>query len=181
MRRLILAVACLAALSACEQESSVVRAIQKQETAEMATASDFMAQAREKPGVQVTASGLAYEIVTPSSDQSLPMPTADAVVLAHYEGTLPDGQVFDSSFSRGQPAEFPLSRVIPGWTEGLQHVRPGDEVIFYIPPELGYGPAGSPPRIPPNSALKFRIQLLAVAFPDGRIVYAPGLSPEGGN
>ena len=131
-----------------------------------------MEEQRGRTGVQSTPSGLAYEFVRHSPMENLPLTPEGAVVLTHYEGKLPDGTVFDSSFESGQPAQFPLNGVIPGFAEALRLMRPGDELIAYIPAEIGYGAQGSPPAIPPNSALRFRIQLLAYARPDGTIVPA---------
>lgn len=170
-----------AALAACsEQDSGVMRAIARQEAGEQQAAERFLEQMRTMPGVTQTQSGLLYRVVRESPDPSLPSPGPASPVLVHYEGKLPDGTVFDSSYARGQPAQFPLNQVIPGWTEGVQLMRPGDEYVFYIPPELGYGPQGSPPRIPPNSALEFRVELLALQGADGAVVAAPGLEPSGG-
>ena len=80
----------------------------------------------------------------------------------HYTGMLTDGKVFDSSVDRGQPATFPLNRVIPGWTEGLQLMQQGGTAVFYIPSELAYGKQGAPGTIPPDSDLIFAVQLLGV-------------------
>lgn len=118
----------------------------------------FMEENAEKSGVQTTASGLQYEIVEEGSG---PKPAEDSQVMVHYEGRLVNGEVFDSSRERGSPAEFGLRQVIPGWTEGLQLMKEGGKATFYIPPELGYGPGGTP-SIPPNSVLIFDVELLEV-------------------
>ncbi len=89
-------------------------------------------------------------------------PTATDTVTVHYRGTLIDGTEFDSSYGRGEPATFPLDRVIPGWTEGLQLMRPGAKYRLFVPPELAYGERGAPPKIGPNSALVFEVELLSV-------------------
>jgi peptidylprolyl isomerase/FKBP-type peptidyl-prolyl cis-trans isomerase FklB len=81
--------------------------------------------------------------------------------------------VFDSSFERGQPAQFPLAGVVPGFSEAIQQMRPGDEVLATFPAELGYGAEGQPPVIPGGAALQFRIVLLAFQGADGRVVEAP--------
>lgn len=122
--------------------------------------SSYLAANKEKPGVQVTESGLQYEILAAGEGEH---PTKDDLVLVHYEGRLPDGTVFDSSHEHGQPAAFGVSDVIPGWTEGLQLMRPGGKARFVIPPELGYGARGAGGVIPPNSALEFDVELLAIA------------------
>lgn len=114
---------------------------------------------KEKPGVITTASGLQYQVLTEGKGTR---PTRTDTVAVHYEGKLIDGTVFDSSYSRGQPAVFPLDKVIPGWTEGVQLMTPGSKYRFTIPPELGYGAAGAPGAIPPNSVLLFDVELLAV-------------------
>ncbi len=120
----------------------------------------FLEENREKEGVQETASGLQYKVIEEGDGES---PTAQNVVRVHYEGTLIDGEVFDSSYERDQPAEFPLNRVIPGWTEGVQLMSEGATYEFYIPAELAYGaqpPQGSP--IGPNETLIFKVELLEV-------------------
>ena len=119
----------------------------------------YMSAHKGKPGVKTTASGLQYEVLTEGNG---PMPVATDTVAVHYEGKLLDGTVFDSSIARGQPAEFPLNRVIPGWTEGVQLMKVGSVYVFTVPPELGYGPQGAGGVIPPNAVLIFRIELLGV-------------------
>jgi FKBP-type peptidyl-prolyl cis-trans isomerase len=106
-----------------------------------------------------TASGLAFEVIREGEGKS---PAATNTVTTHYAGWLTDGKLFDGSFQRGQPASFPLNRVIKGWTEGLQLMKPGAIYKFVIPPELGYGAEGSPPTIPPSSTLVFLVQLVSV-------------------
>jgi FKBP-type peptidyl-prolyl cis-trans isomerase FkpA/FKBP-type peptidyl-prolyl cis-trans isomerase FklB len=120
----------------------------------------FLVSNREKPGVKTTESGLQVEMLAAGEG---PTPTATDTVLVHYEGRLADGTVFDSSYQRGQPAAFGVSDVIPGWTEGLQLMRPGGKARFTIPPELGYGAAGAGGVIPPNAVLVFDVELLAIA------------------
>lgn len=105
-----------------------------------------------------TASGLEYEILTPGDDAG--SPAADSMVTVHYAGRLTDGTEFDSSYRRGQPATFPLDRVIPGWTEGLQLMSRGAKFRFTLPSELGYGARGAPPRIPPHAVLEFDVELI---------------------
>ena len=107
-----------------------------------------------------TASGLRYVIVKPGEGTS-PGPTSEVTV--HYTGMLTNGTVFDSSVSRGEPTSFPLNRVIPGWTEGLQLMKPGGVAVFFIPGDLAYGEQGQPGAgIEPNATLIFGVELLSV-------------------
>jgi FKBP-type peptidyl-prolyl cis-trans isomerase FkpA len=91
-----------------------------------------------------------------------PSPSATDVVKVHYHGTFSDGRVFDSSVQRGEPASFPLNRVIPCWTQGLQQMKVGGKAKLTCPPELAYGERGAPPTIPPNSTLTFEVELLGI-------------------
>lgn len=109
---------------------------------------------------QSTASGLKYKIVREGDPSK--KPTRSDSVLAHYKGWLDDGTIFDSSYDRGEPTPFPLSGVIPGWTEGLQLIGEGGEIELEIPSDLGYGPGGMPGAIPPNATLHFKIELIEV-------------------
>jgi peptidylprolyl isomerase/FKBP-type peptidyl-prolyl cis-trans isomerase FklB len=120
----------------------------------------FLAKNAKQPGVVTLPDGLQYKIVTsgPAGGQH---PKVTDEVKVNYEGKLLTGEVFDSSFARGQPAAFPLEGLIPGWIEALQLMRPGDEWILWTPPALGYGDEAKGP-IPANSVLQFRIQLLDV-------------------
>ena len=118
----------------------------------------FMLENRVKEGVVVTDSGLQYKVVEMGDG---PRPAATDRVTVHYRGTLLNGQEFDSSYSRNQPATFQLDQVIPGWTEGVQLMPVGSKFMFYIPPNLGYGEAGGGP-IGPNSTLIFEVELLGV-------------------
>jgi FKBP-type peptidyl-prolyl cis-trans isomerase FklB len=108
---------------------------------------------------KTTASGLRYMVLKRGTNSASPAVTN--LVRARYHGTLLDGTVFDSSVQRGEPATFPVNRVVPGWTEGLQLMKVGDTFKFEIPANLAYGPA-SPPGIPPNSALVLEVELLEI-------------------
>jgi FKBP-type peptidyl-prolyl cis-trans isomerase FklB len=119
----------------------------------------FLAKNKEKPGVNVTPSGLQYEVVTMGTG---PKPTSDNVVKVNYAGKLIDGTEFDSSYKRNAPAQFPLGGVIPGWTEGLQLMPVGSKFIFYIPEKLGYGSRGAGDAIKPFSTLIFEVELLEI-------------------
>lgn len=116
----------------------------------------FMARNRTVPGVITTASGLQYQVLRQGSG---PRPRYTERVRVNYEGRLLDGTVFDSSYQRGQPAEFPLNQVIAGWTEGLTLMPVGAKYRFWIPASLGYGENGSPPNIGPNEVLVFEVEL----------------------
>lgn len=112
-----------------------------------------------REGVRTTGSGLQYEVLREGTGRA---PAVTSVVRVHYEGKLTDGKIFDSSIRRGEPAEFPLNRVIRGWTEGLQLMKEGAKFRFVIPPELAYGAHGAPPAIGPDATLIFDVELLAV-------------------
>lgn len=118
----------------------------------------FLAENKNKPGVKTTKSGLQYEVIKEGKGAS---PKATDVVKVHYSGTLIDGTKFDSSYDRGEPAEFPLNGVIPGWTEGLQLMKVGGKNKLYIPSDLAYGPQGRP-SIPGNSTLIFEVELIEI-------------------
>jgi FKBP-type peptidyl-prolyl cis-trans isomerase FkpA/FKBP-type peptidyl-prolyl cis-trans isomerase FklB len=121
----------------------------------------FLAENKSKPGVKTTASGLQYLVLTEGKRKS---PKATDTVTVHYKGTLIDGTQFDSSYDRGQPAEFPLDRVIKGWTEGLQTMKVGGKSRLFVPSDIAYGPQGRP-GIPPNSTLIFDVELVDIAKP----------------
>lgn len=120
---------------------------------------DFLAENAKREGVKVTESGLQYEVIEATLGQK---PKATDKVKVHYEGTLPDGTVFDSSYRRGEPITFGLNQVIKGWTEGLQLMSIGSKYKLYIPYQLGYGAQGAGASIPPYSALVFTVELLGI-------------------
>lgn len=119
----------------------------------------YLAENAKKEGVKVTASGLQYEVIKEGTGKK---PAATDTVSVHYEGTLINGQVFDSSIRRGQPVEFPLNRVIPGWTEGVQLMSVGSKYRFVIPSNLAYGEHGAGGAIGPNETLIFEVELLDI-------------------
>lgn len=121
----------------------------------------FLTEIKNKAGVVSLPSGLIYEIVQPGAGD-FPKPTDSVKV--HYTGKLIDGSVFDSSVQRGEPAEFPLDQVVPGWTEGLQKINKGGKIKLYVPPHLAYGDDGRP-GIPPASTLIFDIELIDIKSP----------------
>src|ERR1700744_5275148 len=121
----------------------------------------FLAKNAKEPGVTTLPDGLQYKIVT-SGPADGEKPRAQDEVKFNYEGTLLSGAAFDSSGQHGGPATYVLSDLIPGWTEAMQLMRPGDEWILWIPPSLGYGDEAKGDAIPANSILKFRVQLVGV-------------------
>ncbi|HET6592943.1 MAG TPA: FKBP-type peptidyl-prolyl cis-trans isomerase [Xanthomonadales bacterium] len=118
----------------------------------------FLIENRAKEGVIVTDSGLQYKVVEMGDGAK---PSATDKVTVNYRGTLLNGEEFDSSYARNQPVSFQLDQVIPGWTEGLQLMPVGSKFMFFIPPNLGYGPAGGGP-IGPNATLIFEVELLGI-------------------
>ena len=124
-----------------------------------AAGEQFLQENALREEVKVTESGLQYEVLVQGKG---PKPTAEQTVKVHYEGTLVDGTVFDSSYQRGEPIEFPLNGVIKGWTEGLQLMSVGSKYKLYIPYELGYGERGAGQSIPPYAALIFTVELLEI-------------------
>ena len=120
----------------------------------------FLQENLKRDGIQATASGLQYEILTEGTGAS---PSATDTVEVNYEGTFIDGRVFDSSYARGQSIEFPLNRVIAGWTEGVQLMRVGGKAKLTCPPAIAYGSRGAGGVIPPNATLQFEVELIAIA------------------
>lgn len=142
-----------------EVQKRVAAEAEAQAKANLQKGSEFLAQNKARAGVKATASGLQYEVMHKGFGGA--RPKASSKVKVHYHGTLIDGTVFDSSVQRGEPAEFGLNGVIPGWTEGLQLMSIGDKFKLFVPPALAYGPRAAG-RIPPNSVLIFEVELLAV-------------------
>lgn len=125
-----------------------------------AESAKFLEENGQKDGVVTTESGLQYKVITKSDSDK--KPAANDTVVVHYRGTLINGEEFDSSYSRNQPATFNASAVIPGWTEALQLMSVGDKFELYIPSELAYGAGGAGPKIGPHSALIFEVELLEI-------------------
>ncbi|MBQ0095325.1 MAG: FKBP-type peptidyl-prolyl cis-trans isomerase [Bacteroidetes bacterium] len=119
----------------------------------------FLKENAKKPGVTVTASGLQYTVLKEGTGKQ---PKASDTVRCHYEGTLINGKVFDSSYRRGEPADFGLRQVISGWTEGVQLMKEGAKFRFFIPYNLAYGERGADSDIPPYAALIFDVELIKV-------------------
>jgi len=124
----------------------------------------FLEKNKTAEGVKTTASGLQYIVVQEGTGKT---PGLKDTVKAHYKGTLISGEQFDSSYDRGQPAEFPVEGVIKGWTEALQLMKVGGKMKLFVPPELGYGPAARP-GIPANSVLVFDVELIDVVSGSGK-------------
>lgn len=122
---------------------------------------EYLAENGKREGVTTLESGLQYEVLTAGNGEGS-KPAATDTVSVHYHGTLTDGSVFDSSVERGTPAEFPVNRVIAGWTEALQLMSVGDKWKLFIPADLAYGAQSPSPKIPANSALVFEVELLDV-------------------
>jgi FKBP-type peptidyl-prolyl cis-trans isomerase FklB len=149
--------------AALKQLQDVVKAkqdaeLQKIGEANMKEGQEFLAANKTKDGVVTLPSGLQYKIITPGTG---PKPTADDTVVCNYSGAFLDGKEFDSSYKRGQPAEFPLKGVIKGWTEALQLMPVGSKWQLFIPSDLAYGPQGRGP-IPPNATLIFQVELISI-------------------
>lgn len=135
----------------------------KEAEASLAEGQKFLDDNAKKEGVQVTESGIQYVVLTEGEGEK---PSATDTVKVHYKGTFLNGETFDSSYDRNEPAVFPLNRVIRGWTEGVQLMSVGSKYKFTIPSDLAYGPVGNPPRIPGNSVLEFEIELLEIVKPE---------------
>jgi FKBP-type peptidyl-prolyl cis-trans isomerase FkpA len=121
--------------------------------------SELAAKAAKEPGAQVSATGLVFRSLKEGSG---PLPQASDKVRVHYRGTFADGKEFDSSYARGQPAEFPLDRVIKCWTEGVQRIKVGGKAKLTCPPSIAYGERGAGGVIPPNATLQFEVELLGI-------------------
>jgi len=137
---------------------SMANATTPEENSAASTA--FLAENAKKANIVTTASGLQYEVLTKGKGTA--SPAATDTVTVHYKGTTLDGTEFDSSYSRGAPASFPLNRVIAGWTEGVQLMKEGDKFRFYIPADLAYGSEGAGRLIGPNAALIFEVELIKI-------------------
>lgn len=150
-----------------EQIQEVMTAVQKEvqdrDTAMREAAAqqgdDFRANYANEDGVESTANGVLYKVITAGDGAT---PTLDSTVTVHYRGTLVDGSEFDSSYRRNEPTSFPLGSIIPGWQEVLQIMKVGSKWEVVIPPQLAYGENGAPPAIPPNATLVFEIELLEI-------------------
>jgi len=149
------------AIKAFQQEKRTKQEETRKQQAEenIKTGEKFLAENAKKEGIIVLPSGLQYKIITTGKGKT---PTADDTVKTHYRGTLIDGTEFDSSYSRNEPAVFPVKRVIPGWTEALQLMKEGDKWQLFIPSKLAYGENGAGGKIGPNATLVFDIELISI-------------------
>jgi len=147
---------------------------QRQGAANLADGQTFLEANRAKPGVVTLPSGLQYKVVEEGQGNS---PAATDIATVHYRGTLIDGTEFDSSYSRNQPAEFAVNRVIRGWSEALQLMKPGAKWQLFIPSDLAYGPNGSGRNIGPNATLLFEVDLLSFKAPEPPAVPATPAQP----
>jgi peptidylprolyl isomerase/FKBP-type peptidyl-prolyl cis-trans isomerase FklB len=162
MRQAFVVLAAALALAACHGPV-------KPPADQSAQAKTFLTQNAKEPGVQTLPDGLQFKVVRSGPKDGM-RPALGDEVKVNYEGKLAsDGKVFDSSYERGQPAAMPLKGLIRGWQEALQLMRPGDEWILYVPPDLGYGSEGAGDAIPPGAALIFRIELIDVLPGPGRV------------
>lgn len=152
-----------AALKMSEADAYIRSEMQRRAEAEAqemkAEGMAFLDEKRAEEGIMETESGLLYKVIEEGTGAS---PVATDQVTVHYEGTLIDGEKFDSSYDRGEPATFGLNRVISGWTEGLQLMKEGATYEFYIPYNLAYGERGKQGAIPPYSTLVFKVELISV-------------------
>ncbi len=147
-------------LSMYFQEKAMLKQAEEDKKSEVykVAGEKFLADNGKKPGVVTTASGLQYQIIKEGDGAH---PGAESTVKVHYHGTTIEGIVFDSSVERGEPIEFPLNQVIPGWTEGVQLMSKGAKYKFFIPQELAYGSSSPTPVITPYSCLVFEVELLS--------------------
>ncbi len=146
------------------QKNMMQQAMAKQQAlaaSNMAASQAYMQKIAAEPGVKQIGPGLYYKVITAGTGK---MPSPKQVVTVNYEGTLPNGTVFDSSYQRGQPASFQLNQVIPGWTQALQKMPVGSTWMVYMAPDLAYG-VNAPPQIGPNQALTFKIDLISLGIP----------------
>lgn len=139
-------------------QENAMKKQQEEGEANKKKSAEFLEKNKTAEGVKVTASGLQYQVITEGTGAT---PSKEDTVKCHYTGTLINGDKFDSSVDRGQPAEFPVAGVIPGWTEALQMMKVGSKYKLFIPPDLAYGASGRP-GIPANSTLIFEVELLDI-------------------
>jgi FKBP-type peptidyl-prolyl cis-trans isomerase FkpA len=146
-----------------QQQDAINKLVQSRSSAaadkEKNASKDFLAKAAQQKGAEKTPSGLVFRVTRPANG---PSPKATDKVKVNYEGKLISGTVFDSSYKRGQPAEFPLNGVIKCWTEGVQKMHVGEEAELVCPSDIAYGDHGHPPTIPGGATLIFKVELLGI-------------------
>ena len=154
-----------------EMMEKQVAASKEAATKNLAEGEKFLAENKTKEGVKTTPSGLQYKVIKEGSG---PSPKETDTVVTNYKGTLLDGTEFDSSYRRNEPATFPVNRVIKGWTEALQLMKPGSKYQLFIPASLAYGERGAGRDIGPNATLIFEVELLSIKPPEPAATVAPG-------
>ncbi len=159
-----------------EMMEKQIAASKEAATKNAAEGEKFLAENKKKDGVKTTASGLQYKVLKEGSGAS---PKETDTVVTNYRGTLIDGTEFDSSYKRNEPASFPVNRVIKGWTEALQLMKPGAKYQLVIPAALAYGERGAGQLIGPNATLIFDVELLSIKPPEPVATVAPGAAAPG--
>lgn len=159
-----------------EMMEKQVAASKEAATKNAAEGEKFLAENKKKEGVKTTDSGLQYKVLKEGSG---PSPKETDTVVTNYKGTLLDGTEFDSSYKRNEPATFPVNRVIKGWTEALQLMKPGAKYQLFIPAALAYGERGAGREIGPNATLIFEVELLSIKPPEPVATVAPGAAAPG--
>lgn len=154
-----------------EMMEKQIAASKEAATKNAAEGEKFLAENKKKPDVKTTASGLQYKVIKEGSG---PSPKEADTVVVNYKGTLIDGTEFDSSYKRNEPASFQVNRVIKGWIEGLQLMKPGAKYQLFIPAALGYGERGAGQLIGPNATLIFDVELMSIKPPEPAASVAPG-------
>ena len=159
-----------------EMMEKQIAASKEAATKNQAEGEKFLAENKKKDGVKTTASGLQYKVLKEGSGAA---PKETDTVVTNYKGTLIDGTEFDSSYKRNEPATFPVNRVIKGWTEALQLMKPGAKYQLFIPSSLAYGERGAGQLIGPNATLIFEVELLSIKAPEPVATVAPGAAAPG--
>jgi FKBP-type peptidyl-prolyl cis-trans isomerase FklB len=159
-----------------EMMEKQIAASKEAATKNAAEGEKFLTENKKKDGVKTTTSGLQYKVLKEGSGAS---PKETDTVVTNYKGTLIDGTEFDSSYKRNEPASFPVNRVIKGWTEALQLMKPGAKYQLFIPSSLAYGERGAGQLIGPNATLIFDVELLSIKPPEPAATVAPGAAAPG--
>jgi FKBP-type peptidyl-prolyl cis-trans isomerase FklB len=160
-----------------EMMEKQVAASKEAATKNAAEGEKFLAENKNKEGIKTTASGLQYKVLKEGSG---PTPKETDTVVTNYKGTLLDGTEFDSSYKRNEPMTFPVNRVIKGWTEALQLMKPGAKYQLFIPSALAYGERGAGRDIGPNATLIFEVELLSIKPPEAPVTPGAAAAPTPG-